>query len=114
MLPQLLQEATQQQTVPIGCFILAFKDTSLAYEIGEEAWISDNPMIDASLDGAEILLNPSASESEREKIKRKLQMFEEFTERHGGAYVHANIKGAIGARNIYDGLCCFTENGKLK
>jgi NAD+ synthase (glutamine-hydrolysing) len=41
-------------------------------------------------------------------------MFEEFTQRHGGAYVHANIKGAIGTRNMYDGICCFTENGKLK
>ena len=82
--------------------------------MGEEAWISDNPMIDAALDGAEIFINPSASESERGKIKRKLQMFEEFTERHGGAYVHASIKEAIGQRNIYDGVCCFAENGRLK
>ena len=29
-------------------------------------------------------------------------MFEEFTERHGGAYVHASIKGAVGTRNMYD------------
>ena len=75
MLPQIIQEVTQQHTVPIGCFILGFNDTSIAYEIGEEAWISDNPMIDAALDGAEIFLNPSASISERGKQRRKLQMF---------------------------------------
>jgi NAD+ synthase (glutamine-hydrolysing) len=68
MLPAIIQEATGQNTVPIGCFILAFNDTSMAYEIGEEAWISNNPIIDAALDGAEIFLNPSASESERGKI----------------------------------------------
>ncbi len=43
-----------------------------------------------------------------------MQMLEEFTERHGGAYVYVNIKGAIGARNYYDGCCFFTENGKVK
>jgi len=59
-------------------------------------------------------MNPSASEHERGKIQRKLQMFEEFTERHGGAYIHANVKGSVGGRTSYDGLCCFTENGRLK
>ena len=76
MLPQIIQDYTKQNTVPIGCFILAFNDTSIAYEIGEQAWISNNPMIDAALDGAQIFLNPSASENERGKIQRKLQMFE--------------------------------------
>ncbi len=31
MLPQIIQDVTQQRTVPIGTFILAFNDTSLAY-----------------------------------------------------------------------------------
>ena len=52
MLPQIIQESTGQLTVPIGCFIIGFNDTSLAYEICEESWISNNPMIDAALDGA--------------------------------------------------------------
>jgi len=42
--------------------ILNFNDTSMAYEICEESWISNNPMIDAALDGAEIFVNLSASE----------------------------------------------------
>ena len=52
MLPQIIQEITGQRTVPIGSFILSFADTSISYEICEEAWISNNPMIDAALDGA--------------------------------------------------------------
>lgn len=31
-------------------------------------------MIDAALDGAEIFINPSASDIQRGKLKRKLQM----------------------------------------
>ena len=34
MLPQIIQEHTGQHTVPIGCFILSFNDTSIAYEVG--------------------------------------------------------------------------------
>lgn len=86
----------------------------MAYEIGEEASISNNPMIDAALDGAEIFINISGSETERGKLTRKMRMLEEFTERHGGAYVYVNIKGGIGTRNYYDGCCIFTENGKVK
>jgi hypothetical protein len=41
-------------------------------------------------------------------------MLEEFTERHGGAYVYVNIKGAVGGRSYYDGCCFFSENGKIK
>lgn len=51
-LPLVIQEVTKQHTVPIGSFIIDFNDTSLAYEICEESWISNNPMIDAALDGA--------------------------------------------------------------
>jgi len=57
-----VQQATGQLSVPIGVFILNFNDTSMAYEICEESWISNNPMIDAALDGAEIFVNLSASE----------------------------------------------------
>lgn len=35
-------------------------------------------------------------------------MLEEFTERHGGAYVYINLKGGIGQRNLNDGCCIFT------
>ena len=31
MLPQIIQEVTQQHAVPIGCFIIGFNDTSVAY-----------------------------------------------------------------------------------
>lgn len=82
--------------MPIGDFLIEFNDTTLAYEICEESWISNNPMIDAALDGAEIVVNPSASYVERGKLERKMQMFKEATQRHGGCYLYVNAKGAIG------------------
>lgn len=36
-------------------------------------------MIDASLDGAEIFLNPSGSHIERGKLTRKIQLIKEVT-----------------------------------
>lgn len=51
-LPKSIQEVTGQTDVPIGEFLLQFKDTIVALEICEEGWISHNPMIDSALDGA--------------------------------------------------------------
>jgi NAD+ synthase (glutamine-hydrolysing) len=73
-LPKRIQQITGQNSVPIGEFILDFNDTSIAFEICEEAWIANNRMIDASLDGAEIFLNPSGSHIERGKLSRKIQL----------------------------------------
>lgn len=64
-------------------------------------------MIDASLDGAEIVINASASYVERGKLSRKMQMFREATQRHGGCYVYVNNKGALGERSYFDGGCMF-------
>lgn len=50
-LPRIVQQATGQKTVPIGDFILEFNDTSVGFEVCEESWISNNPLIELSLDG---------------------------------------------------------------
>lgn len=110
----MVQEVTDQTSVPIGIFILNFNDTRMAYEICEESWISRNPMIEAALDGAEIFVNASASDIQRGKLKRKIQMITELTQRHGGSYSYVNVKGASGDRAYYDGGCISTENGQVK
>lgn len=71
-------------------------------------------MIDAALDGAEIVVNPSASYVERGKLERKMQMFKEATQRHGGCYLYVNAKGMIGERSYFDGGSICTENGVVK
>lgn len=79
--------------MPIGHIVLSCRDTDVGYEICEEAWVSNNPMIEQSLMGCEIFINPSGSHIEQGKLNRKLQLVEELTERHGGAYIYSNIKG---------------------
>lgn len=48
------------------------------------------------MDGVEIMLNPSASNVERGKLMRKIQMLKELTQRHGGCYLYTNVKGCSG------------------
>ena len=93
---------------------MEFDDTMLGYEICEESWISKNPMIDLVLDGAEIVVNPSASYVERDKLRRKLRMLKELSERNAACYCYINNKGTIGERTYFDGGCIHTENGKIK
>lgn len=69
-------------------------------------------MIDAALDGAEIFFNGSASEIVRGKLKRKIQMIQELTERHGGAYIYVNTKGLL-EKQYFEGGNMVSENGKI-
>ena len=71
-------------------------------------------MIEAALDGAEIFVNASCSDIQRGKLRRKIQMIAELTQRHGGSYSYVNVKGASGDRAYYDGGCIFTENGQVR
>jgi NAD+ synthase (glutamine-hydrolysing) len=70
-------------------------------------------MIHQALDGAEICLNASASHIEEGKLKRKLQMVCELTQKHGGAYLYCNNRGSDGTRLWFDGGCMFSMNGKM-
>ena len=69
-------------------------------------------MIDAALDGAEIFINGSAVEITRGKLRRKLQMIQELTERHGGAYIYVNQKGLY-ERQYFEGGNIVAENGRI-
>jgi NAD+ synthase (glutamine-hydrolysing) len=58
----------------MGHIVVRCLDVEIGFEVCEEAWISNNPMIQQSLDGVEIFLNSSASHNEEGKLRRKLQM----------------------------------------
>jgi NAD+ synthase (glutamine-hydrolysing) len=73
-LPVGIQKLTGATSVPIGHIVVKCLDVEIGFEICEEAWISNNPMIQQSLDGVEIFVNSSASHAEEGKLKRKIQM----------------------------------------
>lgn len=60
-LPIGVQKITGEKEVIMGHILIRCLDVDIGFEICEEAWISDNPMIKQALDGAEIFLNSSAS-----------------------------------------------------
>ena len=70
-------------------------------------------MIQQSLDGVEIFVNSSASHSEEGKLKRKIQMVCELTQKNGGAYLYCNNRGCDGTRLWFDGGCMFSMNGRI-
>ncbi|KAM4848482.1 glutamine-dependent NAD(+) synthetase isoform X3 [Urocitellus parryii] len=60
-LPRMLQDLTQQETVPFGDAVLATQDTCIGSEICEELWTPHSPHVDMGLDGVEIITNASGS-----------------------------------------------------
>nr|XP_036867337.1 glutamine-dependent NAD(+) synthetase isoform X1 [Manis javanica] len=60
-LPRMIQDLTEQETVPFGDAVLATWDTCIGSEICEELWTPHSPHVDMGLDGVEIFTNASGS-----------------------------------------------------
>lgn len=60
-LPVGIQKLTGVKSCPMGHIVVRCLDVEIGFEICEEAWISNNPMIQQSLNGVEIFLNSSGS-----------------------------------------------------
>lgn len=113
-LHQVVREVTGQTTVPFGDFILETPDTSVTCETCEELFVPRNPSIFTGLDGAEIILNSSASHAELRKLGRRLNLISNSTRSNGGLYVYANSTGLDGeARMLYDGSSMIIQNGEV-
>jgi hypothetical protein len=65
-------------------------------------------MVDSAVEGAEIFINPSSSYIERAKLPRKIQLFNEATQKLGGSYLYVNARGMAGDRNYLDGGSIFS------
>jgi NAD+ synthase (glutamine-hydrolysing) len=113
-LHQAVRAVTGQMTVPIGDFILETEDTSITCETCEELFVPNNPSIYTGLDGAEIILNSSASHAELRKLEQRLNLITNSTRSNGGLYIYANCSGLDGeARMIYDGSSMVILNGEV-
>lgn len=109
-----MRDVTGQTTVPIGDFIIETPDTSLTCETCEELFVPNNPSIHTGLDGAEIILNSSASHAELRKLGRRLNLITNSTRSNGGLYIYANCSGLDGeARMLYDGSSLIILNGEV-
>lgn len=107
-------EITGQKKVPIGDIILSTADTAVACETCEELFTPLNPSSFLGLNGAEVILNSSASHAELRKLRARLDLISNSTRRLGGIYVYANATGVDGeARMMFDGSSMVLANGKV-
>lgn len=113
-LEDIAANVTGQRKVPIGDYILSTADTSVACETCEELFTPLNPSSYLSLNGAEVIMNSSASHGELRKLRTRLDLISNSTRKLGGIYVYANATGVDGeARMLFDGSSMVLTNGKV-
>ncbi|KAF7459580.1 glutamine-dependent NAD(+) synthetase [Marmota monax] len=112
-LPRMLQDLTQQETVPFGDAVLATQDTCIGSEICEELWTPHSPHVDMGLDGVEIITNASGSHHVLRKAHARVDLVTMATTKNGGIYLLANQKGCDGDRLYYDGCALIAMNGGI-
>lgn len=113
-LEKIIADITGQKTVPIGDAIISTLDTSLGTETCEELFVPSNPSIYAGLNGAEIICNSSASHAELRKLRQRLDLIRNSTQKLGGLYLYSNLTGVDGeARMMYDGSSLVICNGRV-
>ncbi|KAJ2311343.1 glutamine-dependent NAD(+) synthetase [Coemansia sp. Cherry 401B] len=113
VLPRFIARITGQRSAPFGDALISTLDTCLGIELCEELFTPESPHIAMSLDGAEIIINSSASHHELRKLKRRVDLIAEATLKCGGIYLYANQKGCDGDRLYYDGASMVLANGEL-
>eukprot|EP00762_Andalucia_godoyi_P005025 ANDGO_01440.mRNA.1 Glutamine-dependent NAD(+) synthetase len=105
--------ADHPSSVPFGCAVLQFTDTSFGTETCEELFTPDAPHIQLFLDGAEIIGNGSGSHHQLRKLDTRVELLRSATAKAGGLYLYANQKGCDGGRLYYDGSSMVFLNGQL-
>ncbi len=82
-------------------------------EICEDAWVPDPPGIRLARQGADVILNPSASHFAFGKQATRKGFILDNSRAFACGYVYANLMGNEAGRAIYDGGCILASGGKL-
>lgn len=105
--------------VPIGPKILIecenVEDLTIGVEICEDGWIANNPSAQACLNGATIILNPSASNETVGKAAYRRQLFGAISAKQLCGYVYSNCsEGESSSDMVYSGHSFIFDNGTLR
>ncbi|RUP46131.1 glutamine-dependent NAD(+) synthetase [Jimgerdemannia flammicorona] len=73
-LPRMIQQITEQITVPCGDAVIATTDTCIGVETCEELFTPNSPHIGMGLDGVEIFTNSSGSHHELRKLNTRIDL----------------------------------------
>ncbi len=113
-LPQILRIVTGSRFVPFGFATLKLNDTTIGIELCQELWAPENlSTLQFLANGAEIMLNPSASHAELGKLETRIELIKSATKKTGGVYLYANQIGCDGNRLFFDGSSMICLNGSV-
>ncbi len=98
---------------PLGDVYFDCGGVKIGFEICEDAWIAERPGAQLSLDGVDLILNPSASHFAfgKHRIRRRLVL--EGSRAFGVSYVYANLLGNEAGRPVYDGDTLIASGGSV-
>lgn len=99
--------------VPVGDLMFDVGGVNLGFEICEDAWVAERPGSQLALEGADVILNPSASHFAFGKHEVRERFVVEGSRAFGVAYVYANLLGNEAGRVIYDGGTLIASGGTL-
>ena len=85
----------------------------IGFEICEDAWVADRPGGGLSLDGVDVIMNPSASHFAFGKHAVRERFVLEASRAFGVTYLYSNMLGNEAGRAIYDGGAMVASCGRL-
>ena len=98
---------------PVGDLLFDIDGIKIGFEICEDAWVGDRAGIDLAANGADIILNPSASHFAFGKHEIRKRFVQEGSRSFGVTYLYANLLGCESGRIIFDGDTLVAANGEL-
>lgn len=106
--------APDGQTYPLGSLIFEAQGIGkFAFEICEDAWKGIRPGSMYALEGADLILNPSASWFTLGKHAVRRRMVTQSSREDHCAYLYASLLGCDNTRLIFDGSLFIACNGDL-
>ncbi len=98
---------------PFGDLYFDCGGIRIAFEICEDAWVSERPGGESILKGVDIILNPSASHFAFQKQQIRERFVLEGSRSFGVTYIYSNLVGNEAGRAIYDGGAMIASGGRL-
>ncbi|WP_221390580.1 NAD(+) synthase [Dyadobacter sp. NIV53] len=111
-----------QINYPIGDIIFDLSDSPLqggsqgvriAFEICEDAWVSNRPGRRHYERGVDIILNPSASHFAFNKFMTRERLVVDGSRSFSCSYIYTNLLGNEAGRALYDGDAMIASNGDM-
>ena len=115
-----LKDFHQQKNVPIGNVIINYKtkdeiNVKIATEICEELWSDNSLNKTLFLNGADIIVNSSASFYRPNKLNIRKELINNATKLYGGIYCYSNHQGYENNEHklYFDGRSMISMNGRI-